>query len=81
MTTTQNWNDRIDEIIQAVRSDQTQSGTDEAKATIRTLFLDLVAEAKPDYKELFTALLGNNEYAKRAIDLYENNLIQAIGEK
>jgi hypothetical protein len=58
---------------------------EEAKAAIRTLFLDLIAEAKPAVPSIDTSQPFVTSYAngmkvgkRRAIEEFENNLIQAI---
>jgi hypothetical protein len=76
------YNGLIDHEYQGVAYDR-----EDAKAAIRKLFLDLIAEAKPDGRSIVQPDLGEipdgvhwahfkgQEYA---INEFENNLIQAI---
>jgi hypothetical protein len=72
------YNGLIDHEYQGVAYDR-----EDAKAAIRKLFLDLIAEAKPE-KERSPGDLdsdwthGHNNGYNDGIDDYENNLIQAI---
>jgi hypothetical protein len=78
------FDERLDEILmqhrewmRGIRTDHLiGTSSDQAKAALRTLFLDLIAEAKPEKFQTIEI-----EWARgwrNAIDKFENNLIQAI---
>jgi uncharacterized protein YwqG len=87
---TASFNERLDETIQAVRSDHTQSGADEAKAAILSLFREVVEEAigedeaynNPNEGDVLDKIATLYRFKRNELRAKQRaNLLQQLGEK
>lgn len=82
------FNKRLDEIlrdfatrVESIPRGKTYGWSDE-KSAITQLFRDMIKEAKPKIGTSNSAVvLSRADFSKSAIDQYESNLLEMIGEK